>query len=74
MTNDKKVEALRRELEEITKLGEDLGNALRRVEALERALQRAVDLYGKPGGPWNVPTDPGGWLAMARAALGEKGE
>jgi hypothetical protein len=35
------------------------------------ALQRAVDLYGKPGGPWNVPGDPGGWLAQAREAIAE---
>lgn len=43
-----------------------------RTDALEKALQRAVDLYGKPGGPWNVPSDPGGWLAEARAALAGK--
>lgn len=43
-----------------------------RIDALEKALQRAVDLYGKPGGPWNVPSDPGGWLAESRAALGER--
>lgn len=32
-------------------------------------LREAVALYGKPGGPWNVPSDPGGWLERARAAL-----
>lgn len=36
------------------------------------ALQKAVDDYGKPGGPWNVPSEPGTWLQMAKAALGGK--
>lgn len=40
--------------------------------ALRAALQEAVDTYGKPGGPWNVPSDPGGWLDRARKALGAK--
>lgn len=44
-----------------------------RIERLEAALRYAVDVYGKPGGPWNVPGNPGGWLDMARKAL-EKGE
>lgn len=34
-----------------------------------KALEEAVALYGKPGGPWNVPSDPGGWLERSRAAL-----
>jgi hypothetical protein len=33
------------------------------------ALKSAIELYGKPGGPWNVPSDPGGWLDMARKAV-----
>ncbi|MDH5328179.1 MAG: hypothetical protein OEY58_22265 [Gammaproteobacteria bacterium] len=33
------------------------------------ALKRAVALYGKTGGPWNVPGDPGGWLTQARDAI-----
>ena len=33
------------------------------------ALQEAVTAYGKPGGPWNVPSDPGGWLERARTAI-----
>ncbi len=36
---------------------------------LYAALREAVDCYGKPGGPWNVPGDPGGWLHRAREAL-----
>lgn len=33
------------------------------------ALWEAVDAYGKPGGPWNVPSDPGGWLNRATEAI-----
>ena len=33
------------------------------------ALHMAVETYGQPGGPWNVPSDPGGWLHAARKAL-----
>jgi len=33
------------------------------------ALENAIALYGKDGGPWNVPRDPGGWLDRARAAI-----
>lgn len=33
------------------------------------ALQKAVSDYGKPGGPWNVPSEPGTWLHMAQTAI-----
>ena len=36
---------------------------------LREALEEAVAMYGKPGGPWNVPGDAGGWLNRARKAL-----
>lgn len=39
-------------------------------DKLRAALQKAVDDYGKPGGPWNVPSEPGTWLQMAKDALG----
>lgn len=39
------------------------------VSALVEALEKAVEDYGKPGGPWNVPSEPGAWLAMAKVAL-----
>ena len=42
------------------------GNLLAELVA---ALQEAVAQYGTPGGPWNVPSDPGGWLGRARAVL-----
>ena len=38
-------------------------------ERMRKALAYAIEKYGKPGGPWNVPSDPGGWLDLARAAL-----
>ena len=33
------------------------------------AIERAVELYGKEGGPWNGPGAPGSWLYEARAAI-----
>lgn len=33
------------------------------------ALEKAVFSYGKPGGPWSVPSEPGAWIAQARAAI-----
>jgi len=43
-------------------------------ELLE-AFEYAVSKYGQDGGPWNVPSDPGGWLDHARAAIAKaKGE
>jgi len=33
------------------------------------ALKKAVADYGHNGGPWNVPGEPGVWLAMARSAI-----
>jgi hypothetical protein len=63
------------------KCGGMTGIRLREAEANARmiaaapdmmaALQYAVDHYGKPGGPWNVPSDPGGWLDRARDAIGK---
>nr|DAM90932.1 MAG TPA: hypothetical protein [Caudoviricetes sp.] len=36
---------------------------------LREALEEAVSMYGKPGGPWNVPGDAGRWISKARKAL-----
>lgn len=33
------------------------------------ALEAAILEYGKPGGPWNVPSSPGTWIDKAKAAL-----
>lgn len=39
------------------------------------ALSEAVEKYGKPGGPWNVPGEPGSWIYKAKKALAKaKGE
>ena len=32
-------------------------------------LQKAVDQYGHEGGPWNVPSEPGAWITMAKECL-----
>lgn len=33
------------------------------------ALEKAVADYGREGGPWNVPTEPGTWIDMAKTAI-----
>lgn len=43
-----------------------LGIAMASATKMLSALKLAVELYGKPGGPWNVPSEPGSWLAEAR--------
>jgi len=50
----------------------DLRAADRKIEALREVLEDAVEKYGKPGGPWNVPSEPGSWIARAKDALKEK--
>lgn len=35
------------------------------------ALKKAVADYGRDGGPWNVPNEPGAWLSMARSAIAD---
>lgn len=51
--------------------GENKANAhlIAAAPELYQALEKAVESYGKPGGPWNYPDEPGAWLAMAQAAL-----
>lgn len=43
-------------------------------ERMRAVLRSAVDLYGKPGGPWNVPSDPGSWIASAREISGDESQ
>ena len=50
-------------------LESDLRAAQREIEALREVLRDAVEKYGKPGGPWNVPGEPGSWIARAKQAL-----
>ena len=47
----------------------NLAEAAARIVDLEAVLSETVALYGKPGGPWNIPSDPGGWLERARAVI-----
>ncbi len=53
------------EMEEIL----EVANLFAAAPDMLAALEEAVSLYGIPGGPWNVPSDPGGWLKQARAAI-----
>lgn len=46
-----------------------LGVAMASAPKMLAVLKRAIELYGKPGGPWNVPNDPGSWLADAKEAV-----
>ena len=58
--------------EEAESARERVKKALKGVDEnklLREALEEAVAMYGKPGGPWNVPGDAGGWLDRARKAL-----
>lgn len=34
-----------------------------------KALRHAIEAYGKPGGPWNIPSCPGSWIANAKSAV-----
>ena len=34
-------------------------------------ISEAVRRYGTQGGPWNVPSDPGGWIMRAKTWLKE---
>ncbi len=37
-------------------------------------IRRTVATYGKPGGPWNVPSEPGSWIEEARNLLRRAGD
>lgn len=51
-------------------LHKDLETLRQERDRMATALEKAVDDYGKPGGPWNVPSEPGTGLRMAKDALG----
>jgi len=34
-------------------------------------IKKTIELYGTRDGPWNIPSDPGGWLSEARSLVGE---
>lgn len=46
-----------------------LGIAMASALKMLSVLKRAIELYGKPGGPWNVPSEPGSWIAEAKEAV-----
>lgn len=45
------------------------GRLLVAAPALLAVLQEGIAQYGNQGGPWNVPSDPGGWISRARAVV-----
>ena len=47
----------------------DKDDLARKCDALYQALKYAVLVYGKPGGPWNVSSEPGKWIQQAEKAL-----
>lgn len=69
MSEDAKKEFQSKQLNDLLSLANMFVDQEKKIDALRKALQEAVDVYGKPGGPWNVPSDPGGWLGRARKAL-----
>lgn len=44
-----------------------------RAEEMLELLRDTVAAYGKPGGPWNVPNEPGAWITRARVMVEEMG-
>lgn len=52
----------------------DRRESRKKMYKLVAALKKAIADYGKPGGPWNVPDEPGTWIAMAREAVGDDEE
>ena len=44
------------------------------VRKLTEILKDTVQRYGKPGGPWNIPGEPGSWIQVTRQAIKEAEE
>ena len=49
--------------------GQANANLIAAAPDMYEALEMAILEYGKPGGPWNVPSSPGTWIDKAKAAL-----
>jgi hypothetical protein len=55
-----------------TAYGDNAGqdaNLIAAAPDLYAALEKAAADYGKPGGPWNIPSEQGTWIDMAQKAL-----
>ena len=59
------LETLRQKIDAEQSLLRAIANSADMYEALEAAILE----YGKPGGPWNVPSSPGTWIDKAKAAI-----
>lgn len=44
-------------------------NLIAAAPDMYEALEMAILEYGKHGGPWNVPSEPGTWIDKAKAAI-----
>ena len=44
-------------------------NLIAAAPDMYEALEMAILEYGKPGGPWNVPSESGTWINKAKAAI-----
>lgn len=56
-------------LAEFNRRGERIAELEAERDRMREALAEAVEKYGKPGGPWNIPGESGSWIAKAREAL-----
>ena len=69
LTHDLRNQAFYKANGEVSTLGERAADRIEAADELAAVLAYAIEKYGKPGGPWNVPSEPGSWIAKARAAL-----
>ena len=53
----------------LKKDGDANANLIAAAPDMYEALEAAILEYGKPGGPWNVPSAPGTWIDKAKSAL-----
>lgn len=49
--------------------GQANANLIAAAPDMYEALEMAILEYGKPGGPWNVPSSPGTWIDKAKSAI-----
>jgi hypothetical protein len=63
-TDDKKTHICK-----LKKDGDANASLIAAAPDMYEALEMAILEYGKPGGPWNVPSEPGTWIDKAKTAL-----